>query len=93
MCYKRGQPLPEALGNAPELFQGLEWVYGAFQELSTCRLNGMGLGSIPWTAIDRYADRYNIVGEDWEDFQYFIGEMDRAWLDVQYKKQKSDKGA
>lgn len=89
MCIQRGQSLPDALANAPFLLQGLEHFYLAFQELSSCRPVGMGIGAIPWTAIREYAQQENFVGEDYEEFMYMIREMDNAWLEYQNEKAKA----
>ena len=60
------------------------WV--AFWELSTCRAYGMAVGPIPWTAIDAYARRHDIAGEDYDDLVYFVRAMDGEYLERQNKK-------
>ena len=49
----------KSLDSKPDIF-GLEWLWVAYSELGTCRVNGMSLGSIPWTAIVSYVDRYQL---------------------------------
>lgn len=56
----------------------LERIRGAFHELSTCRQIGMALGPIPWTAIDRYAERHGIG--DFEQFATLVRACDAAYL-------------
>ena len=87
MCIERGQPLPDALLNAPDLLQGLDFFYNAFGQLSTCRPVGMGLGSIPWTAIDRYAERNDV--EDFDEFLYMVRKMDDAYIEYHLEKSKT----
>lgn len=40
----------------------------------------MGVGPIPWTAVDRYAKRYGYSGEDFESLLAMIEAMDEAFL-------------
>lgn len=56
--------------------------YEAFWEVSSDRQVGMGLGGIPFTAIDRYAARYGITDQD--RFDAFRRTM-RA-MDAEYRK-------
>lgn len=42
----------------------------------------MGVGPIPWTAINEYATARGIA--DRERFEYLIREMDGTWLDMHY---------
>ncbi len=59
----------------------LTFHWSAFSDLSTDRQLGMGLGPIPWTAIERYAARYRIEDPDeFDRFAHLIGVMDRAFL-------------
>lgn len=67
-----------------------DFYFDAFQELSSCRVNSMGLGPIPFTASIQYSSLYEI--EDQEDFHYLIRTMDNALLSLESKKSKS-KGA
>jgi hypothetical protein len=38
----------------------------------------MDTGPIPWTAIDRYAERYGLDGDAFERLSLWIRMMDRA---------------
>lgn len=60
----------------------------AFNELSTCRQSGMGIGKIPFTAIHEYAKIYNI--EDFQSFNYLIRVMDNKVIKLSDKKSKDD---
>lgn len=59
----------------------------AFRELSSCRINGMAVGQIPFTAIVEYARLFDI--DDFPDFHYLIRLMDDCFLDLELKKSKA----
>lgn len=80
MCYAQRRPLPDFIQNAPELLLGLEFYFNAFLSLTTCRINGFGVGQIPWTAIKDYCDVYGIDGDDREDMFYVIQKMDKEYI-------------
>lgn len=67
--------------NAPSLVPGLDFYFAAFNELTTCRAVGMGAGPIPWTAIQEYADRQELDGEDRACLLYLVRAMDNAYLE------------
>lgn len=69
---------------------GLEGYYQAFLELHTCRAVGFGVGAIPWTAIDAYARRHGLEGEEYEDFEDTVRALDNAYLAHQQEKARSD---
>lgn len=79
-------PIPEAIQNAPELWPGLHPVYNAWVALDSCRNIGFGVGPIPWTAIEDYACRMGIDGDEKEDMHYLIRMLDGVYLDHQRKK-------
>lgn len=81
------RPVPPSIANAPELRFGLEMYYGAYLDLMTCRTLGMGLGPIPWTAINQYAKAYDYTEEQEDDLQFYISRMDNAYLEAVSKKQ------
>lgn len=58
-------------------------------ELSTCRAIGMAMGPIPWTAVERYADREGLVGDDYEQFVVLVRMMDVAYLEYQAEQAKN----
>jgi len=39
-------------------------------------------GRIPFMSIDRYADRFGISGEAFDELLFFIGVLDREYLDI-----------
>lgn len=81
-------PLPDAIAGAPELLAGLEAYYEAFIELSTCRDSGMGVGPIPWTAVDQYARRYGFTGDGFGYLLKMVRALDDAFLKHQRQKDK-----
>ncbi len=66
------------------MHEHLVFYWRAFNELSSDRPLGSsgGAGSIPWTAIDRYATRHGIGDPDaFDRFMSLIRAMDRVYLD------------
>lgn len=81
-----------ALQTQPERFDDLDWVWDAFQRLTHDRPIGFGaVGSIPFLAIDRYADRFEI--EDFDEFYSLIRAMDEEYLAHAAKKAEKPKEA
>lgn len=64
----------------PEI-SGFQFYFDAFQELSTSRQVGMGLGPIPFTAIAEYFRIYEL--SDFEEFAYLIRRMDNVFLELE----------
>lgn len=58
----------------------------AFFELSTSRINGMGMGPIPFQAIIEYCRVYGI--EDYESFRSIIRRMDNKFLKLSAEEDK-----
>ena len=77
---RAGHAVP-ALERRPALEPGLEFIWTAFFDLSRDRSpSPLGLGSIPFHAIDRYAERYAPLVGDFESFHLIIKTMDAAFL-------------
>lgn len=53
----------------------------AFYDLNSCRPVGWGISPIPWTAIDQWAQRNALKGEQRELFEYCIREADKALIE------------
>jgi hypothetical protein len=47
----------------------------------------MAMGPIPWLAIDRFASRYGLIGDDFDRLCELIQAMDAAFRN--YHEQKS----
>lgn len=64
--------------DAPVLSEELDGMYKAFWELSPSRpVTTGGVGSIPFEAADRYAERFGI--SDFEEFWTLLRAMDAAF--------------
>lgn len=87
-----GKQIP-ALDSKPDI-TGYEWIWEAFTNLMGDRNVGMATGPIPWSAIDRYAVRYDIVGYDFEMLVHGVQELDAAYMnslsDGKDRKEKSN---
>lgn len=60
----------------------------AFNELSSCRPSGFGVGPIPFTAIVEYAKIYDVG--DFHEFLDIIRTMDAKFMEIESKKSKSN---
>lgn len=87
-----GDPLPDRIINAPTLLRGLSLYYNAFQDLSSSRQTGFGIGPISWQAINDYCLTYEIEDEQREDMFYHVVHMDAVYREHVEKKQKLDAG-
>ena len=83
-------PLPDKIANTPELEMGLEYYLEAYLDLSSDKDVGMGEGPIPWSAINAYATRYDIVDEEFERLAAMIRTVDSEILNHKQKKHKRD---
>lgn len=82
----RGRNLPKQIAEAPVLRDGLEFFYTAFFMLTSCRQIGMGEGTIPWTAINAYADRHELDETTRTELEFHIRMMDAEYLKFRQKK-------
>jgi len=80
-CVKSGMAFPDAIANAPDLRVGLGLFWEAFWELDSCRSLGMGIGPIPWLAVNEYCTVLQIVGDQRFDMYYHIRELDKAYIE------------
>lgn len=87
-AQKLGMPLPAVMANKPRLLMGLDFYWRAFWELSTDRDIGMAEGPIPWTAMNQWAIRYNIVNYEFDRFVILIKGMDSVYIDHRTKQHK-----
>lgn len=80
MARKAGDPIPEALADKPELEAGLDFYWYAFWEMSSDRQIGMAEGPIPWSTMDRWSRRHDIVGDEFDRLLIMIKNMDGVYL-------------
>jgi hypothetical protein len=85
-------PLPDKIKNKPEVKLGLELYWKAFQDLSSDRDIGMGVGPIPWSSMNEWGARNHIRGDDFERFVAVLRGMDSIYMDKQSKKAKGKMG-
>ena len=86
---KMNMPLPESIANKPEIQEGLGFYWEAFSELTSDRALGMAEGPIRWTAINAYAYRHGLWGDDFDRLVTIIRCMDSVYLDK--RSQQSSK--
>jgi hypothetical protein len=67
---------------------GLALYYIAFLDLTSTRHPG---GPISWFSIEQYADRKQLDDEQREDLHFYIGRMDKTFLDFHDKKSEVKK--
>lgn len=87
-AIRQNSPIPDSIKDAPELMMGLALFYNSFFDLHGCRQLGDTLGPIDWIMIDRYCNRYDITGEQYDDMHFFISRMDFAYLERERAKTK-----
>ena len=69
-------------------------IWDAFNVLSEDRPVGFGEGPIPFTAIDRYAERYGITDLDaFENFRSLIRSIDSEYLRIRATQREQEKEA
>ena len=79
-CERTGRPLPAAIAEAPALQPGLEPYLQGFQALCHDRPIGMGLGSIPWMAVQHYCAVCGFDSEQSEAMHHHCRALDTVWL-------------
>lgn len=67
------------LADEPEVPRDGEEAWEAFWALNSSRNVGMGVGGIPFLAIDRYAERYGV--EDFPTFHHLVQALDGAYME------------
>lgn len=83
-----GRALPPGYVDRPELPEEFVFYWQAFWDLGTDRPTGMAEGRIPFSAIDRFADRYGIVDlDEFEHFKAIISEIDGEYLRIRNHKE------
>lgn len=85
---KSGRMPEQAYFERPEIPASLTFVWQAFQDLTTDRQIGMGIGPIPFSSTLRYARLYGIESIDaFERFRALICAMDDEYLRLNAPKE------
>lgn len=74
----------------PEML-GVEWIWKAWNDLNSCRSLGMGVGPIPWSAVDRYAQAVGLDGDEFVLLWRCSMRLEKIYQD--HLKEKSDRRA
>lgn len=85
-CFRDHRQFPEFIREAPDLYLGLEFFYGAFFDLTGDRHIGMGPGPIPWSSIVDYASIAGLDELETDDLLYFVRKMDHEYLRYHQKR-------
>ena len=85
-----GREAPKEFFQQPEILPQHQLYMEAFNELSTERQIGMGVGPIPRSAIRAYAQELGIVGDEFEHFHRIIRLVDNDYLQAANSSKKPD---
>lgn len=86
-----GRPQPAAIAAEPELQAGNALYLYAFYDLDSERQNGMGIGRIPWHAIQHYAEANEFDYEQHYTLMRVIRRMDGVYITHFSKKTEGGK--
>ena len=82
-AYDRGRPFPQSYLDRPELNILEIGYWQAFNELSSSRQSGMGLGFIPYSEISAYLDEHHILDyEERFEWRYLITAIDTEFITI-----------
>lgn len=89
-AIQAGEPIPARIANAPQLREGLTFEFDAFFELDGERSHSFGFTQLPLSVIRSYGERYDLHGEDLEEFTILLHKVDLAHIArLEAKKSKS----
>lgn len=87
----RESTLLPALASKPEIFPDLMLYWNAFQELTTSRDTGFGVGYIKYSEITNYLTEELIFEySERREWIHWIQTIDRLWVKMQSEKQKKE---
>lgn len=88
-AVRSGLPLPDRIQNAPSILPGLELYYIGFLDLTSSRqIGGMGIGPIPWLAVEQYCQVMELDDDQRTAMHFHVTELDKAYIRHQQKKNK-----
>lgn len=79
-CLRSGDPIPDAIQNAPDLLPGLALFFNAYWEVQSDRPVGFEPGRIPWSTAVKYAEMHGFSEDQRDDLIYHFGQMDEVFL-------------
>lgn len=88
---KGREPPPEFL-NPPRIERHLIFYSDAFWRLHHDRPVNMAVGRIPWVAINAYAAKFNLTGDQFDRFVTLIVAQDSEYLRLANRKRGDGKG-
>lgn len=92
-AYRSGEPIPDRIQNAPQLFSGLGLYYDAFFDLDTTRNHQMQFSRISWLSIREYGEAHDFNAQQLAFLLYCIPRMDQALREFLDKKLKANGNA
>lgn len=74
----------------PAVFAEWSWVLEGYEEVSTDRqIGGMGgQGAIPFSSIDRYAEREQFDQEEYRTFRRLVRDLDGTFFEHQAERSR-----
>ncbi|MBK5958118.1 hypothetical protein CCR97_08295 [Rhodoplanes elegans] len=83
----------EQIPDEPEPLPGAELYLSAFHDLSGDRQYGAmgGAGPIPWLALDRWAGRAGLDGDDFDRLVRMVRAVDAEWLADQAERAEAER--
>lgn len=78
IAAREGLPIPRGVSAGPELMPGLDLFFRAFVDLRTCAADG---GPVPWTAVEQWADAYDLDPDQRRALHHHTRKMDEAFLE------------
>lgn len=83
--------MPAGYLDRPELNPNYIFTWEAFFILATDRPSGFGEGSIPFAAIERFAERYGVADDldEFDRFQAIIRAVDHEYLKIRGEQAKA----
>ncbi len=85
-----GRTVPDDFLNQPEIEIQNVFYWEAFWDLGSERQVGMGVGPIPNSAMQAFADREGLGADQFEFFRGVIRAVDKDYLDRQVPKAPAD---
>lgn len=79
------------LKRKPKVPKRLEWVVDAFWDLSSSRAIGLGgVGPIPFVAVDAWAERFGVRGDEFLMLKHLVFELDREYMAIEAERRKRE---